>query len=84
MSAAQREKLQMAALLVSRGADVNAECWGWFPIIFKPCENLDVEALRWLLDHGANPNCARRTVITRKRAPRSTTLSARTCDVRLT
>ena len=30
-----------------------------FPIIFAPCETVDAVALRWLLDHGANPNCDR-------------------------
>jgi hypothetical protein len=28
-----------------------------FPIIFAPCEAMDPPALKWLLDHGANPNC---------------------------
>jgi len=41
---------------VSRGADVNARWHGDFPIIFAPCESLDPTALRWLLDHGADPN----------------------------
>src|SRR5262249_55975554 len=27
------------------------------PIIFSPCEVVDPAALKWLLDHGANPNC---------------------------
>src|SRR5438477_73675 len=30
---------------------------GHFPIIFAPCESMDPAALKWLLDHGANPNC---------------------------
>ena len=30
---------------------------GFFPIIFSPCESVDPEALKWLLDRGANPNC---------------------------
>ncbi len=42
---------------MSHGADVNALWHGHFPIIFAPCESLDPAALRWLLDHGANPNC---------------------------
>ena len=29
-----------------------------FPIIFAPCESVDPAALKWLLDRGANPNCA--------------------------
>jgi ankyrin repeat protein len=37
---------------------VNAEWHGDFPIIFASCECVDPEALKWLLDHGANPNCA--------------------------
>ena len=49
-------RIPMMELLVSYGADVNAECSGDFPIIFAPCESLDPEALKWLLDRGANPN----------------------------
>ena len=44
-------------LLVRHGADVNGLCWGTFPVIFTPCENLEPEPLQWLLDHGADPNC---------------------------
>jgi ankyrin repeat protein len=51
-------RIPMMELLVSRGADVNALWSGYFPIIFAPCETLQPAALRWLLDHGANPNCA--------------------------
>src|SRR6266436_1050240 len=47
----------MMELLVSHGADVNALWHGHFPIIFAPCESMDAAALKWLLDHGANPNC---------------------------
>lgn len=47
----------MIELLVSHGADVNALWHGSFPIIFAPCEALAPAALRWLLDHGADPNC---------------------------
>jgi ankyrin repeat protein len=50
-------RIPMMELLVSRGADVNALWHGHFPIIFAPCESLDPPALKWLLDHGANPNC---------------------------
>jgi hypothetical protein len=53
------ERLPMMELLVSRGADVNAEWHDEFPIIFAPCETVDPVALKWLLDHGANPNCAK-------------------------
>ncbi len=50
-------RIQMMQLLVSHGADVNALWHGHFPIIFSPCESLDPAALKWLLHHGANPNC---------------------------
>jgi len=49
----------MMELLVAHGADVNAEWSGYFPIIFAPCETVDPVALKWLLKHGANPNCDR-------------------------
>jgi ankyrin repeat protein len=49
-------RIPMMELLVERGADVNALWHGHFPIIFSPCESLDPAALKWLLDHGANPN----------------------------
>jgi ankyrin repeat protein len=57
-AALQGYRIPMMELLVSYGADVNAEWNGAFPIIFAPCEALDPEALRWLLDRGANPNCS--------------------------
>jgi ankyrin repeat protein len=58
MRAALRgDRIPMMDLLVSHGADVNAEWHGDFPIIFAPCEAVDPEALKWLLDRGANPNC---------------------------
>jgi ankyrin repeat protein len=50
----------MMELLVSLGADVNAKWDGWFPIIFAPCEGVEPASIRWLLDHGANPNTANR------------------------
>jgi Ankyrin repeats (3 copies)/Ankyrin repeat len=50
-------RIPMMELLVSHGADVNALWHGHFPIIFAPCESWDPAALKWLLDHGANPNC---------------------------
>ena len=50
-------RIPMMELLVSQGADVNALWHGHFPIIFAPCESLDPAALKWLLDHGAEPNC---------------------------
>ena len=51
------QRIPMMELLVSRGADVNALWNGYFPIIFAPCETLDPAALKWLLNHGAHPNC---------------------------
>jgi hypothetical protein len=50
-------RIPMMELLVSRGAEVNALWHGHFPIIFAPCESMDPASLKWLLDHGANPNC---------------------------
>ena len=47
----------MMQLLVDHGADVNAAWHGSYPMIFAPCETLDPAALRWLLQHGADPNC---------------------------
>ena len=52
------DRVPMMELLVSYGADVNAQWHGHFPIVFAPCESLDPEALKWLLDHGADPNCS--------------------------
>jgi ankyrin repeat protein len=53
---AQPGRIPMMELLVRHGADVNGLCWGWFPALFTPCENLEPEPLQWLLDHGADPN----------------------------
>jgi hypothetical protein len=47
----------MMELLVARGADVNAAWHGTFPHHLCPLRVLDPDALKWLLDHGANPNC---------------------------
>src|SRR6266853_565466 len=52
-------RIPMMELLVSRGADVNAEWDGYFPILFAPCETVQPASIKWLLDHGANPNCAK-------------------------
>jgi len=49
----------MMELLLSHGADVNAEWNGYFPIIFAPCETVEPAPIKWLLEHGANPNCAK-------------------------
>src|ERR1700719_4007385 len=58
MRAALRgERVPMMELLVAHGADVNAEWNGHFPILFAPCESVDPVALKWLLEHGADPNC---------------------------
>ncbi len=57
-AALKGDRIPMMELLVSYGADVNAEWNGDFPIIFAPCEAVDPQALTWLLDHGANPNCS--------------------------
>jgi ankyrin repeat protein len=52
-------RVPMMELLVSYGADVNAEWAGRFPIIFAPCETVEPIPLQWLLDHGVDPNCSR-------------------------
>jgi ankyrin repeat protein len=58
-AALNSDRISMMELLVEHGADVNAEWNGDYPIIFAPCEGMAPAALRWLLDHGANPNCDR-------------------------
>ena len=50
-------RIPMMELLVSHGADVNALWDKTYPIIFAACESVDPVSLKWLLDHGANPNC---------------------------
>jgi ankyrin repeat protein len=50
------QRLSMMELLVSYGADVNAHWKGDFPIIFASCEAVDPVPLKWLLEHGADPN----------------------------
>jgi ankyrin repeat protein len=52
-------RIPMMGLLVSHGANVNAEWNGYFPIIFAPCETVEPAPTQWLLEHGANPNCAK-------------------------
>jgi ankyrin repeat protein len=52
-------RIPMMELLLSHGADVNAEWNGYFPIIFSPCETVEPAPIQWLLEHGANPNCAK-------------------------
>lgn len=56
-AALNADRIPMMELLVRHGADVNALWHGHFPIIFAPCESLDPAVLKWLLGHGANPNC---------------------------
>lgn len=51
------QRIPMMELLVSRGADVNALWNGYFPVLFAPCETVEPAPLKWLLDHGADPNC---------------------------
>jgi ankyrin repeat protein len=51
-------RIPMMELLVSRGANVNTLWNGYFPIIFAPCETVEPLALQWLLERGADPNCA--------------------------
>jgi ankyrin repeat protein len=52
-------RIPMMELLLANGANVNAEWNGHFPIILAPCESVQPIALKWLLDHGADPNCGR-------------------------
>jgi len=49
-------RIPMMELLVNNGADVNAKWDRHFPILFAPCETVDPVAIKWLLDHGADPN----------------------------
>src|SRR5262249_2244559 len=49
-------RIPMMELLVSHGADVNAEWKGDFPILFAPCESVDPAPLNWLLERGDDPN----------------------------
>jgi ankyrin repeat protein len=53
-------RIPMLELLFAQGADVNALWGGHYPIICAPCETLAPRALRWLLDHGADPHAAAR------------------------
>ncbi len=50
------ERIPMMELLIEHGANVNALWDGRYPIICAPCETLQPGALRWLLQHGADPN----------------------------
>jgi hypothetical protein len=53
-------RIPMMELLVAHGANVNALWNGSYPIICAPCETLAPQALKWLLDHGADPQVASR------------------------
>jgi ankyrin repeat protein len=53
-------RIPMMELLVAHGANVNALWNGSYPIICAPCETLAPRALKWLLDHGADPQVAAR------------------------
>src|SRR5262249_23029349 len=57
-AALSETRIPMMELLVDHGADVNALWNGSYPIILAPCETLAPRALKWLLDHGANPRVA--------------------------
>ena len=50
-------RVPMMELLVRNGADVNAVWAGSMPVICSPCETVEPAALKWLLDHGVDPNC---------------------------
>jgi ankyrin repeat protein len=50
-------RVPMMELLLTYGADVNAQWNGNFPILFAACEAVNAVSLKWLLEHGANPNC---------------------------
>src|ERR1041385_5744352 len=56
-AALNADRIPMMELLVAKGADVNAQRHGDFPIIFAACETVNPKTLKWLLEHGANPNC---------------------------
>jgi hypothetical protein len=51
-------RIPMMELLVANGANVNALWAGHYPIVCAPCETLAPGALKWLLDHGADPHVA--------------------------
>jgi hypothetical protein len=59
MRAALGDRIPMMELLVSGGADVNALWNGNYPILFGACEVVDPVSVKWLLEHGADPNCPR-------------------------
>jgi ankyrin repeat protein len=62
-AALQDYRIPMMELLVSHGADVNAPGTKHSPAIISPCDTLSPTALKWLLDHGANPNPRKYTAL---------------------
>jgi ankyrin repeat protein len=50
------QRIPMMELLLAYGANVNAFWDGRYPIIFAPCETLQPRSLKWLIEHGADPN----------------------------
>ena len=58
-AALRADRIPMMGLLVSHGADVNAVWHDFYPIIFAPSETVGPVVLKWLLDHGADPNCVK-------------------------
>jgi len=56
-AALHRKRIPMMELLVAHGADVNAAFHGDYSILFASSETLEPNCLRWLLSHGADPNC---------------------------
>ena len=57
-AALEDERLPMLELLVEHGADVNAEWDGRYPIILAPCETLQPQTLRRLIELGADMHVA--------------------------
>jgi len=53
-------RIPMMELLVEHDANVNALWDGRYPIICAPCETLAPQALKWLLEHGADLETAAR------------------------
>ena len=49
--------LEMAEFLIASGADPNGEYGGNYgPILIAACEGCNIQAIRFLLEHGADPN----------------------------
>ena len=56
-------RIPMMELLVSYGANVNARTSDGMPVICYACDTLSAASLKWLLDHGANPNVGNYTAL---------------------